>query len=208
MELFWTAGIIALGALNAFMLIALLAFAREIGIILVRLGPAVPKVLNEGPKTGAAIGTIDLRRLDGTKHVVAATKLEWKLLMFVSPACRSCVEIAGALKTFATHYRDRVRVYAISSGQPSPEDAVLAESLGPRVIYSRNAEVGSQLQIPATPYAVLLDENNIVVSVGITNSLEQLEALLAIQLQVLARASRSELMEERGHFSVMEGRLE
>jgi methylamine dehydrogenase accessory protein MauD len=182
-ETFWTLGIVALGVANGLTLIALLAFARELGTVLVRLGPAVPRVLNEGPSTGTRVQELEVRGIRGDVHTIGATEGKWKVLMFVAPACPSCVEVAPALKTFASQYRDRARVYAISSGAPSPSDFDYASALGPGVVFARDARVAADLHIPGTPYALLLDENNVVVSLGVTNNLEQLEALFAVQLR-------------------------
>lgn len=193
MDSFWTAGIVVLAIMNALTLVALLAFARELGTVLVRLGPSVPRVVASGPQTGTTIEPLELRSLDGAVHRVMAGKSRWKLLMFVAPACPSCLEIAPALRTFAAQYSDRVQVFAVSSGDPVPGDFEYAASLGAHVAFTRDARLATELHIPGTPYAVLLDASNVVVSLGVTNNLEQLESLIAVQVRQLGRPPASDL---------------
>lgn len=189
MELFWTVGIGVLALTNALFLVLLLSFARELGVILVRLGPAVPRVGPEGPAVGSAIGDVDYPGLEGEVFHVGPNKSGRKLVVFVAPACPSCVDLAPALRTVAIHYRDRVTVSAITAVQPTTRDAAFVRELGPLVRYGFEPTLLNRLNIPGTPYALLLDADNVVLSKGVVNNLEQVESLFSVQVAKINAAA-------------------
>jgi hypothetical protein len=85
-------------------------------------------------------------------------------------------------------YASRLRIYAVSSAQPSLRDREFAAALDP-VPFALDEQLAIALNIHSTPYAVLLDPNNAPVAKGLANNLEHLESLIALQVHELSRPS-------------------
>ena len=184
MEAFWTFGVVVSLVANLVFLLVVLSFARELGIILVRIGPAYSKETASGPAVGERLEPFEITDLQGNNHWVSTTKFRHQLLLFLSPACSNCKELLPGLHTLAKDYRDSVQVFAVSSGEQTPEDYENAKRLGPLVPYVCRAELhsDSEFAIHGTPYAVLLDSSNSVVSKGMVNNLQHLESLLSLEV--------------------------
>lgn len=181
METFWTVSIAVLALTNALFLVVILSYARELGVIMVRLGPAVPRAGPEGPAVGTAIEEIEFAGDDGVTYRVGPGKSGRKLLVFVAPSCPSCIDLAPALRTAASHYRPELEIFAISAVK-GERDATFRDAMGPLVRYGYEPTLLGRLHVPGTPFALLLDSDNAVLSKGIVNNLEQLESLFAVQV--------------------------
>ncbi|MDQ2913455.1 MAG: hypothetical protein M3T56_09385 [Chloroflexota bacterium] len=181
METFWTTGIVVLIAANAMFLALLLALTRQIGVILVRLGPTVARETADGLAVGALLEPAVLRDVAGVEHRIAPAKRGSTLLLFIAPGCQSCRELVTGVRAFANQYARDVRTLAISTAAPSELDAFYVSRLSPTVPYIRDRAFADQLLVKATPFAILLDPSNAVASKGIVNSLEQLESLIAVE---------------------------
>lgn len=180
METFWTIGTISALALNAILFIVVLALVREIGIILVRLGPSRPLVTTEGADIGSTVRPIELTSVTGRAVAIVPTKSRLNLMLFMSPACNACEQLMPAVKTFSRAYRDRISVTLVSNllneGYHTDDgnDFAIVHSL----------ELYRQFNIMSTPYAMLLDNNNVVVSRGAVNTLDELESLVSFEYKI------------------------
>jgi hypothetical protein len=130
--------------------VAVLALAREVGMLRLRLGPAAAlEIPEEGPELGSRPGVLD--RLG----VGPATELA--LAVFVSDSCRVCKSLAPAS--------------ASPAGDPVLAVASFEESA--------HREVWDQLAVPGSPYAVALSHDGTVLAKGTFNNLAQLESVVA-----------------------------
>jgi hypothetical protein len=148
-------GWLALGLVVAFLCIAalavaVLALAREVGLLRLRLGadPAL-ELPDEGPRLGARTSLHE--RFDGSPHARLA------LAVFSSDGCRLCQTLKPVVAAFA---RD-----------PLVEVAIFDEV--------RDADVWRELGIPGSPFAVALDRDGAVRAKGTFNTYGQLESILA-----------------------------
>jgi methylamine dehydrogenase accessory protein MauD len=190
METFWTVGIVVLGIGNVLCLLLLLAFARELGVILVRLGPSTARATVDGPTIGEVLEPIVLTDLHGGVHGIAATKTQQTLLVFMAPSCSSCRDLIPGLRTMKRQYAGVVRIYAVGS-QPHSRDREFAAALDP-VPFALDEQLAVALKIHSTPYAILLDSTNAPVAKGLVNNLEHLESLVALQVHELDHASAAQ----------------
>ena len=181
MEAFWTLGVILLGVANLTFMVLLLALTRQVGLILVRLGPSVARETVDSLPIGERMDPVSLTDTRGLTHVIQPTKYGQTLLVFVAPACESCRDLLKGLRAFATQYAHDVRVFVISTAPESDLDPVYASQLAPVVPYIRDRAFGKTMRVKATPYALLLDSANSLVSKGIVNSLEHLESLVVVE---------------------------
>jgi hypothetical protein len=136
------AGVAALG-------VALVALAREVGLLRLRVPPEVAlDIPEEGPELGSR--PVALPRLGGAGATLG-------LAVFTSENCRMCRALEPAVAIFA---RD-------------PRVALLTfdEAL--------DAQVWRALDVPGSPYAVALDGEGAVTAKGTFNTFGQLEAIVA-----------------------------
>jgi hypothetical protein len=137
----------------------LLALAREIGLLRLRLGPeSAREEADEGPPIGAHVALT--RRFDGHAQARLA------LAIFSSEGCRLCQALTPAIAAFRRDPRLAVEVF---------DEA-------------RDAEVWRELGIPGSPFAVALDPGGAVRAKGTFNSYGQLESIVATAEQRLLEA--------------------
>ncbi len=157
-------GWLALGFALAFACIlllaaAVLALAREVGLLRLRLGAdAALEIHAEGPPLGSSPGLIERFRADGGAR--------FALAVFSSEGCRLCRTLEPAIAAFA-------------------RDPLVAVEVFDEV---RDAEVWGRLRIPGSPFAVALDPDGAVRAKGTFNSYGQLESILATAERRLAEA--------------------
>jgi hypothetical protein len=136
-------GCVALGA-------GVMALAREVGILRMRVGPASAlEIPTEGPELGSRTELVDA--VDG------AGEKELALAVFTSAGCHVCEALRPAVDSIAAHP-------AVAVGR-FDEQAHSAAWLA--------------LDIPGSPYAVALDRDGTVLAKGTFNNLAQLESILA-----------------------------
>jgi hypothetical protein len=130
--------------------VAVLALAREVGMLRLRLGPsAALEIPEEGPELGVRLELID--RFERTPNTQLA------LAVFTSEGCHVCHGLQPAIGSLA-----RDPVLAVESFDEVGE-----------------AEVWGALQIPGSPFAIALDPSGTVLAKGTFNNLAQLESVLA-----------------------------
>lgn len=136
--------------LCAGLVIAVLALAREVGMLRLRLGPsAALEVTAEGPEIGGHTDLIE--RFEVEREV------EWALAVFSSANCHVCEALEPA----------------IESVRAEPEIAVLSfEEIA-------DADVWESLAVPGAPYGVAIHRDGAVMAKGTFNNLAQLESILA-----------------------------
>ena len=130
--------------------VAVLALAREVGILRLQLAPqAALEIADEGPPVGEWTPLAERFELPERARLALA--------VFSSPGCALCRSLAPAVASLG---RD-----------PLVALRVLDEE--------RDADAWRELGIPGSPFAVVLDRDGIVRSKGTFNTLAQLEGLLA-----------------------------
>jgi hypothetical protein len=140
---------VALGGIVA-LTVAVLALAREIGMLRLQLAPqAALEIPNEGPPVGtraALIGRFDL-----------SPEARLALGVFSSAGCRLCRALLPTIDALA-------------------RDPLLAVEVFDE---EHDVEAWRELGIPGSPFAIALDRQGVVWAKGTFNSLAQLEGILA-----------------------------
>jgi hypothetical protein len=141
--------IVALAACVA-LAVAVLALAREVGMLRLRLGPASAlEIAHEGPEVGGRIGLIE--------RFSPGSRAEFALAVFSSESCRVCRALEPAVDTLRSEPSLAVKVFSEGS----------------------DADVWEGLEIPGAPYAVALERDGTVGAKGTFNNLAQLESIVA-----------------------------
>jgi hypothetical protein len=129
--------------------IAVLALAREVGMLRLQLGPqSALEIPEEGPPVGERASLPELPRPSGGAAL--------GLGVFVSEGCSVCTALAPSLKALASDPVVSLRIF---------DEA-------------RDARAWRALGIPGSPYAIALAEDGTVLAKGTFNNLMQLESIL------------------------------
>ena len=149
----WTAAFVAQWVLLVVLCVVVVALARQVGTLHLRLGPrGALEIDTEGPMLGEPVPAVDALGADGAPLVVGGPGAR-RLVLFSSPTCTVCREVAPALPAAAG-----------------------AADLVPQVVHDADAE--RVFDVPGTPFLVVLDELGIVRAKGTVNNLEQVEGLV------------------------------
>jgi hypothetical protein len=152
---------VALAAIAA-LTVLVLALAREVGELRLALPPQLPlEIPGEGPPLGerahAAIERFAVTRGAGSAAAGRGAEARFALAVFFSDGCPMCRALAPAVEALARDPLLSVEVF--------DERA--------------DADVWRALQIPGSPYAVVLTLDGVALAQGTFNSARQLEALVA-----------------------------
>ena len=130
--------------------IALLALAREVGELRLRLGPqAALEIGHEGPELGSRSTLIE--------RFAPAPDAELALAVFASEGCHLCRALEPAVAALGRDPRIALEVFD----------------------EHRDHDAWSALDVPGSPYAAALGLDGVVLAKGTFNSYGQLEGLLA-----------------------------
>jgi hypothetical protein len=130
--------------------VAVLALAREVGMLRLRLGPeGALEIAEEGPALGSRC-TVFVR-------FAPVPEVRLALAVFVSENCHVCEALEPAIEGLA-----REPVVTVESFE---------ETAAP--------EVWDALRIPGSPFAIAFDLEGLVLAKGTFNNLAQLESVLA-----------------------------
>jgi hypothetical protein len=133
------------------LVVAVLALAREVGMLRLRLGPsAALEIPGEGPPLMSRVAELD-------RFAVGGEPAELGIAVFLSESCPVCATLTPALRTL--------------EGDP----AIAVASFDERA----DADVWQALEIPGSPYAVAIDVDGTVLAKGTFNNLAQLESVIA-----------------------------
>jgi len=143
-------GLIGALAASAALGAMVLALAREVGLLRMRVGPgSALEISHEGPEVGS--------RTEIAADIPGLDRKELGLAVFTSAGCHICEAMRPAVDSIAAHP-------AVAVGRFDE----VAQS---------GAWVA--LDVPGSPYAVALDTQGTVLAKGTFNNLAQLESILA-----------------------------
>jgi methylamine dehydrogenase accessory protein MauD len=163
--------------LNIGLLAAVLALARQVGVLFERISPIGALTLDHGPKIGDAAPRLNLTALSGEAIAIGAATGSSQLLFFLSPTCPICKKLLPVLRSLATAERGRLDIVLASDGDATEHrDFWHREKIG--LPYVLSPELGIGFQIGKLPYAVLIGPDGHVRAKGLVNSREQIESLL------------------------------
>ena len=149
----WTAAFVAQWILLVVMCVVVVALARQVGTLHLRLGPrGALEIDTEGPPLGEPMPPVDARAADGSSLVLGGPGRR-RLVVFSSPTCIVCREVAPAVPAAAG-----------------------AADLLPQIVHDPDAE--RAFEVPGTPFVLVLDGMGIVRAKGTVNNLEQVEGLV------------------------------
>jgi len=158
--------------------IALLALARQVGVLHVRVAPAGALLTGKGPVVGEAAPVLDVTTMDGASLSIgkALAKGRMQLLLFVSPSCPLCKDLIPIAKNFAR--REKLDIVFVGDDEASQQQAMITRLDMTGLPFVNGPLVGRTFHVDRLPHAVLIGDSGTVLSKGLVNSREHLESLV------------------------------
>ena len=174
MDGWWAASYVALWILVVVLAVVVVALARQIGTLYLRLGPRGALEMDaEGPALGSRAPDARLTALDGSTVRIGGSA-QAQLLLFVSPGCHICEQVlpgTGALKRLGVSP-------VIVTDQDAEETALVYGRKRSDAPIVPGIGIVQAFEVPGTPYVVVIDDDGVVKAKGTVNNLEQLEGLV------------------------------
>ncbi|MFN3958778.1 MAG: thioredoxin-like domain-containing protein [Parvularculaceae bacterium] len=154
------------------------ALARQIGVLHERIAPAGALAVNQRLRVGDPAPAMAVETIDGARVDIGGAAAESTLLFFTSPECPVCKALSPILRRVAEAERAWVKVVIASDGgDPARHRSYISEQKFERLPYVLSEPLGRAFSVAKLPYAVLIDEQGRIASMGIVNSREHLESL-------------------------------
>ncbi|HUE66182.1 MAG TPA: hypothetical protein VMO78_17555 [Rhizomicrobium sp.] len=158
--------------------LALLALARQVGVLHVRLAPAGALLNSKGPVIGEPAPVLDTVTLDGAPLAIGKplTKGRNQLLLFVSPHCPLCKDLVPIAKNFAKS--EKLDIVFVGDDDPGEQRAMVERLEMGGLRFVNSSIVGRTFHVDRLPHAVLIGGDGTLLSKGLVNSREHLESLV------------------------------
>jgi methylamine dehydrogenase accessory protein MauD len=168
----WTASYVILWFVVIALCIVVVALARQIGTLHLRLSPTgALEMDDEGPPLGEAPRPLGGTSLEGEPVTIGGPGRP-QVVLFTTPGCLVCEQVLpsiGAITDFTP--------YVVTDVDPHETRRAYAEkAIRARVI--PGPHIATAYDVPGTPYVVVLDQLGVVRGKGTVNNLEQLEGLI------------------------------
>jgi methylamine dehydrogenase accessory protein MauD len=169
----WAVSYVILWALVVALCLVVVALARQIGTLHMRLGPrGALEMDDEGPELGSPAISIPTEDVRGEPVVVGTAS---QLLMFVSPGCHVCEQVLPSIAAVAQQGR-LVPLVITDVDQEETELAFRSKRVAAPVV--PGIAVAQAYEVPGTPYIVITDGSGAIAAKGTVNNLEQIEGLI------------------------------
>jgi hypothetical protein len=182
-----TAVWVAIGALAALAIaeaVAIVALAREIGLMTLRLPPVPALESGDGPPIGGRLPSSAAIELGSGRHIALDGPSERsRVLVLLSTTCSECRVVLRDLAAVEADWPSHDFIPVVSG----PEEPVLAMSLQsgyPGAVFRDDGDTMRALGVGVTPTALVLDREGIVTAQGVVNSREMVTSLLTGHVRV------------------------
>ncbi len=160
------------------------ALTRQIGVLYERVAPAGALAMNKNIEVGQHAPELSLQTLSSKNTAskmidIGGVQKQSKsqLLFFISPDCPVCKTLLPALKSSANAESDWVNLVLASDGKNQDHQGYISQHRLEKYPYVVSELLGKNYGVAKLPYAVLIDEQGKVASMGIVNSREHLDSL-------------------------------
>jgi methylamine dehydrogenase accessory protein MauD len=156
--------------------VALLALARQLGVLHMRIAPAGALVTGHGPAVGGAAPQMDVTTIDGAPLRIGQTRGRMQLMLFVSPSCPLCKDLIPVAKNFAR--REKLDLLFVGDDDLAEQRVLIARAGLEGFSFVNSPIVGRVYHVDRLPHAVLIGGDGVILSKGLVNSREHLESLV------------------------------
>jgi methylamine dehydrogenase accessory protein MauD len=156
--------------------LALLALARQVGVLHVRLAPAGALLSSNGPVPGEAAPVLDAVTLDGAPLAIGRPAARSQFLLFVSPHCPLCKDLIPVAKNFA--HAEKLDIVFVGDDEAAEQRAMIARLGMEGLPFVNSSIVGRAFHVDRLPHAVLIGADGTLISKALVNSREHLESMI------------------------------
>jgi methylamine dehydrogenase accessory protein MauD len=156
--------------------LALLALARQVGVLHMRVAPAGALMNGKGPAIGEAAPVMEATTLDGAALAIGKAAGRKQLLLFVSPQCPLCKDLIPIAKNFAR--TEKLDIVFVGDDQENEQRAMIARLEMGGLPFVNSSIIGRAYQVDRLPHAALIGEDGRLLSKGLVNSREHLESMI------------------------------
>ena len=154
------------------------ALARQVGILHERISPAGALTLHQKVEVGEVASPMTVTTIEGAPIEIGGKREgRSQLLFFASPDCPVCKTLLPVVRSAANAEADWLDIVVAGDGTKAEYQRLRDNHGLDRVPMVLSEAVGRAFGVSKLPYAVLLDENGRVASLGLVNSREHLESL-------------------------------
>jgi methylamine dehydrogenase accessory protein MauD len=176
----WLASYIVLWILVIVLLILVLTMARLLGLVYRRFPPYGARGAADGTAIGAKIPPYKGLSIDGREvQIPNPINKGPGVVIFVSPSCGACAELAPAIRSIWRSDRKEVDiVLAATAGDAETARSFVDENGLAGIPYVVAPEWAAANNVTGTPYVLGFDGESVVRAKGVANHLEHLDGLL------------------------------
>lgn len=154
------------------------ALARQVGVLHERIAPAGALTLHQNVSVGEVPTPLELKVVGGTSVTIGGKRDgRSQLVFFAAPDCPVCKSLLPVLRSSARAEADWLDVILAGDGRESAYRSMAKEYGLEALPLVLSEALGRSFGVSKLPYAVLIDENGRVASLGLVNSREHLESL-------------------------------
>jgi methylamine dehydrogenase accessory protein MauD len=154
------------------------ALARQVGILHERIAPAGALTLHQNVEVGEVASPMTVTTLEGVPVEIGGKREgRSQLLFFASPDCPVCKSLLPVVRSAAGAEADWLDIVIAGDGAKVQYQRLRDDHGLERVPMVLSEALGRAFGVSKLPYAVLLDEQGRVASLGLVNSREHLESL-------------------------------
>jgi len=159
--------------------LAVLALARQIGVLHQRIAPIGALSPARGPQIGDTVPPLSLRLIGGgivDLTAPLASDTNGRLLLFVSASCPICKTLIPIALDFAK--TERIELVFVGDAPASEQEALIKRFGLSGHAFVNGPEIGMAFSVGQLPFAVLINDEAKVAAKGLVNSREHLESLV------------------------------
>lgn len=159
--------------------IVIYALTRQIGVLYERVAPAGALAINQQIEVGQLAPEMVLPSISSGLIEIGGSRTSGnsQLLFFVSPECPVCKTLLPAIKSSASAEADWIDVVFASDGQNDDHQGYINKQGLGSFPYIISELLGKNFGVAKLPYAVLIDQQGKIASMGIINSREHIDSL-------------------------------
>ena len=145
------------------------ALTRQIGVLYERVAPAGALAINQKLEAGQVAPELTLQTMGSTLVNVGGARDNGhsQLLFFISPTCPVCKTLLPAIKSAAKAEADWVDVVFASDGKNDDHQGLIDQQGLSSFPYVVSEVLGKSFGIAKLPYAVLINAQGVIASMGI-----------------------------------------
>jgi methylamine dehydrogenase accessory protein MauD len=167
-----------LWAVVIFLSVAVLALARQVGVLHERVAPVGALIHSKGPAVGEPSPRLEVHALAGNPITIGAALAAGRaqLMLFVSQTCPICKKLIPIALDFGKS--ERLEVLFVGDAEEAEQRRLIAQFGLDERRFINGSEIGMAYRVDKLPYAVLLDDRGVIASKGLVNSREHFESLI------------------------------